>query len=91
MTNSHLFGSIAEGTSGDPMQIFMNDRLYELFSGLPSRYYSTVDNLNYRLNVINRYFNIVKQDTTYTPPNATVPLTDRRDVILLNQELTRTP
>jgi hypothetical protein len=88
MTNSHLFGSILEGTSGDPMQIFLNDRLYELFSGLPLRYKSTIDNLNYRLNVIDRYFNIVKQDMTYTLPNTTVPITEKRNVILLNQELT---
>ena len=88
MTESHLFGSVAEGATGDPMKIFMNDRLYELFAGLPCRYVSSSGSQNYRLNVIDRYFNKVKQDTYYYPPGATTAITDQRIVILLSQELT---
>ena len=88
MTESHLFGSVAEGVSGDPMRIFMNDRLYELFAGLPCRYVSSSGSLNYRLNVIDRYFNKVKQESYYYPSGSTTPSTITRIVILLNQELT---
>ena len=88
MTESHLFGSVAEGVAGDPMRIFMNDRLYELFAGLPCRYVSSSGSLNYRLNVIDRYFNKVKQETYYYPSGSTTPSTITRIVILLNQELT---
>jgi hypothetical protein len=88
MTESHLFGSVAEGVAGDPMRIFMNDRLYELFAGLPCRYVSSSGSLNYRLNVIDRYFNKVKQESYYYPSGSTTPSTITRIVILLNQELT---
>ncbi len=41
MAESHLFVSIAEGHHGDPMKIFMNDRLYDLFAGLPCGFTSS--------------------------------------------------
>ena len=78
MTESHLFGSVAEGFSGDPMRIFMNDRLYELFAGLPCRYVSSSGSLNYRLNVIDRYFNKAKQNVTYTLSGQIMPTTTER-------------
>ena len=88
MTESHLLGSVAEGTSIDPMRIFMNDRLYELFAGLPSRFTSSSGDLNYRLNVIDRYFNKVTQKVSYTIAGQATPAIEERSVILLNQEMT---
>lgn len=88
MTESHLFGSVAEGTSIDPMKIFMNDRLYELFAGLPCRFTSSSGDLNYRLNVIDRYFNKVTQKVSYTIAGQATPVIEDRSVILLNQEMT---
>ena len=88
MTQSHLFGSVVEGTDGSPMKIFMSDRLYELFSGLPSRRTFESGNLAYRLNVVDRYFNKVTQKVTYTPSGSTGPVVVDRTVLMLNQEMT---
>jgi hypothetical protein len=88
MSESHLFGSVAEGAFIDPMQIFMNDRLYELFAGLPCRFTSSSGDLNYRLNVIDRYFNKVTQKVSYTIAGQATPAIEERTVILLDQEMT---
>ena len=84
-----LFGSIGEGLWGDPMKIFMNDRLYELFAGLPCRLESSSGKLNYRLNIVDRCFNKVTQKQSYTPNGRTVPITVDRTILLLSQELTK--
>jgi hypothetical protein len=70
------------------MQIFMNDRLYELFAGLPCRFTSSSGDLNYRLNVIDRYFNKVTQKVSYTIAGQATPAIEERTVILLDQEMT---
>ena len=71
----------------DGVQIYFNERLYDLFIGLPYEYVSITGELNYRLRVMYNNSNLVPKNVlTLTTPGA--PLVYKRiNFVQMNQEV----
>jgi hypothetical protein len=72
---------VAGTSTDDPMKLYFNERLYELFAGLSCRYESSVGSANYRISVIDRLYNKVAQKIVVNGVTETV------NVIQVYQEM----
>ena len=77
-TNRAILNLDADFANSSPMEVYFNDRLYRLFTGLPAHYVSSTGNMNYKIRM------------DYTIANQTVIKLDHTRVVNGTSNLTKT-